>query len=241
MALHDVDKSVGERNNPMPNHVDRLNSGSIKAHKTVSTHYNAGADTNPGFIQMRNKQIIANDGTNPIGLYGYNAALKSWGFFLTKTGTDVTTNTNLSNFIFNSNQDIFKVAADPSGTLSLSFGSNSSGTSGTFTAYSTNTLQLEHNLGIVPTIAPQLLDTNTGFYMPVSNGSIIRGPALVTNSSGIVGLGLYSWNIWADTSNVYIRGMVSGGGGTSSSGYTIGSISLGNFSFKVYCLQETAN
>lgn len=117
MGLYDIDKNSEDRGTPMPNTNDKIIEGAIKSHKTLSTHYTTDADTNPGRLQMQNKQIIGNDGTTPITLYGYNQALNKWGFFVTKPGVDVTTNTDLSQFIFNSSQDILKVVAKGTTTI----------------------------------------------------------------------------------------------------------------------------
>lgn len=117
MSLLDVDRNSEDRGSPQPNHSDQLADGAVKSHKTISTHYGTDADTNPGRLQMGNKQIIGHDGTTPITLYGYNPALDAWGFFATQAGVDVTTNTDLSLFIFNSTQDTFKIVYKGTATL----------------------------------------------------------------------------------------------------------------------------
>lgn len=136
MAIHDVDKESQDRSSPTPNTSDVVIDGALKAHKTISSHYGTDADTSVGQLQMQNKQILANDGTTNVGLYGYNPALNAWGFFLTDPGTDVTTNTDLTKFIFNSNQDILKIIL--SGTTSIP------------STTSLNTISIPHGLGFQP-------------------------------------------------------------------------------------------
>jgi hypothetical protein len=132
MSLHDTDKSSLDRGAPTPNSSDVIIDGANKSHKTISSHYGTDADASSGRLQMQNKQVIANDGTTNVGLYGYNPALGKWGFFLTQTGTDVTTNTDLTKFIFNSNQNIFKILDTKLLTVpALSMLNNTSGSNGT--------------------------------------------------------------------------------------------------------------
>jgi len=166
MSLVDVDMGSLDRSSPQPNHSDRLNDGSIKAHKTISTHYATDADTNTGRLQMGNKQIITNNGTytnsitgqqsdgkfateyldsngNVVARFGEQAdgtinakffdtsavGVAQFGRFadgstalkVAKSGIEVSTATN-DQLIFNSSQDVFKIVA--AGTISVSKGTN---------------------------------------------------------------------------------------------------------------------
>jgi hypothetical protein len=92
-------------------------SGDRMAHGTTSLHPVTDANTVPGFLQTKNLRILANDGTTNRALFGYNQAMGLWGFFLTKLGIDVNTNTDTSKFIFNSSQDVFKILATGTGVI----------------------------------------------------------------------------------------------------------------------------
>jgi hypothetical protein len=216
MSLLDTDKSSVDRGTPHPNQHDVIAADSVKAHKTISTHYDAGADTNPGFLQMQNKQIIGNDGTTPTTLYGYNQALNKWGLFVTKAGVDVTTNTDLSKFIFNSGQDVFKIV----GTYPISVSVN------TASGYYASTT-LAHGLGFTPafvafTVVPATISGN--------NPNLNHGnPAMIYGLVGGVFRVLALAEVTADSTNLYFSAQLDGA--TSAGTYT--------FSTKVYALQET--
>lgn len=240
MSLHDVNKHQLDRSDPQPNHTDRLNDGSIKAHQTTSTTYKTDASATNVRVQQQNSRILAVDSNSiPVADFGLQGD-GTIGLKVAKAGVDVTTATN-AQLIFNSSQDIFKIANTVTGTLTLTFTTQSSGSSGTFTANSTSTLTLPHGLGIVPAISPQLFDSVNSIYVPVTNGSSVASPHIQVNGNGIVGLGFYTWRITADTTNVYISGIVAGGGGSSTTGYSIAGLTFGDYTFKVFCLQETAS
>lgn len=157
MALHDVDKESQDRASPTPNTSDVILDGAMKAHKTISSHYGTDADTTPGRLQMQNKQILGNDGTTNVTLYGFNPALQKWGFFVTQTGTEVTTNTDLTKFVFNSSQDIFKIVQTGVVTIADPGAGN------------TGSVTITHNLGFVP-IVLGYAQGGLNVQLPIFNG-----------------------------------------------------------------------
>jgi len=224
--LHDVSKNNLDRSDPQPNTHDLAFMTNVpiintprQAHKTISSHYDAGADAVAGFLQMQNKQLIASDGTTPIGLYGYNAALASWGFFLTQAGTDVTTNTDLSKFIFNSNQDAFKIVTTK--TVDFSLTSTGGGAAST-------TASITHGLGYVPfTLSSVSITADWN-----GNSGIFNTPYFIPATvSGYAGFQLASYvRVGKVTTSQIIYEIGQLAGGTTISG-----------TIKTYFLQETAN
>ena len=61
--------------------------------------------------QLRQTQNaeVANDGTTDRVVFGFQQGLQEWGLFSSQPGKDALTTTNLSDFIFNSNQNVFKI------------------------------------------------------------------------------------------------------------------------------------
>lgn len=190
-------------------------------------------------VEQGNNRIVVDQGSVEQLLFGVDdngvTVIK-----VAQPGIDVRNATD-AQLIFNSNQDIFKIAAAPIGTVNITFSTLTSAIAGGFQVYSTNLLTLPHNLGIVPALAPQLFNATTGFYTPVSSGSSIGQPVTQFNGFGVFAVATYTWDIWADTKNVYIKGVMAGGAGNTTTGYTIAGFNWGNFTFKVFCLQETAN
>lgn len=219
MSLHDVDKSSLDRGSPTPNHSDVLPDDSVKAHKTISTHYATDADTNTGRLQMQNKSILGNDGTVPRTLYGFNPALNSWGSFVTKAGVDVTTNTDLSQFIFNSNQGIFKIVG--SGTANTPTITATPGGAGQW-ANATGSTAIPHGLAYIPIVVSALLYAGTYITLPFT-------------SMGTNGTTSPNWTTVytsADATNIYISIINQ----TLTTAFT-----NAIFPVKYYLLQETAN
>lgn len=164
---------------------------------------------------------------------GGHVALK-----IAKAGYEVSTATN-DQLVFNSDQDILKVSAIVTGSISVSFSSHSSGASvyidGSDT---TTTLTMAHNLGFTPVLNPQILNNATATYEPVSSQAvcdILNGGGLYT---GPYSFGLSTWKIYADSTNVYVTANRSYA--VTAAGQSVAAQS-GSANFKVYCLQETAN
>lgn len=165
-----------------------------------------------------NKRILVNDGTNRV-LMG-NQATFGEGFYVTKTGIDVTTATTGDQFIFNSSQNIFKIVS--SGTVATS-GLTVSSTAGNWNSDSTSVV-VTHNLGFAPMVIGAFLGSAgiNHTILPYSAsayngiGEIISNIAIISNSTTIS---------FAFSISVY--------------GNTTGTLPANNI--KYYLLQETAN
>lgn len=209
MSLFDVDKTNADRGTPSPNSHDQIIDGAVKAHATHSINPVTNATTDTGYISNKNQQVLAFDGTANKALMGYNPGLDKWGMFVAQDGVDVTTNSDPANLIFNSSQDVFKIVA--SNSLTISHPSN--GTQ--------DNVAVAHGLSTIPAVVcfvsiPGFPGTQYG--MPY--GFFISS----TN--------YLNANFWIDSTNVTFS--ISTGSATGSS-YT------GNYVFKYYILQETAN
>jgi hypothetical protein len=72
MSLIDADKDGLDRSSPQPNHSDRLNDGSIKAHQTVSSTYKTDASAANVRMAMKNSMLLWYDDHNRVSsVYGY--------------------------------------------------------------------------------------------------------------------------------------------------------------------------
>lgn len=167
-----------------------------------------------------------------------------------KSGHDVTT-ASPENLVFNSAQNLPKIATTLSGSISLNFPSVNvpASTAQTFGGFSTNSLVMPHGLGTVPAILPYIYDSVSGKYAPIANMTMIQGytgwsltnPQLIFTSSAMVGYRSFHWRILVDATNVTIDGDYEGGGQGGPGGFTFSATTVPSVTFKVYCLQETAN
>lgn len=193
------------------------------AHQTTSSHYQPGG-VNPGArLQQVGKTIIANDGTTNIGIFGYNSALQKWGGFFTKNGVDVMTNTDLSQFIFNSDQNTFKIVE----TLIGNFETGS---------VTSNNTQVQTNLvAVIPheqTYIPSFLA-----YVQLSGASYCLMPYTTMDIFGstINNYAVRTYSVTANATNIFVTLQVTQ---VTTSNTTI---AYGGEPVKVYILQETAN
>jgi hypothetical protein len=166
---------------------------------------------------------------------------------ISQAGFDASTATN-SQLIFNSQQNTFKVATTLTGSLAVSFSSYAQGSGGpaTYTFASSNSLTLVHGLSTTPAIVPFLYDPTSGVYVPFNNNTLISGaswsqtnPLLIFNGlPSVAGVASYYWSISVNSTNVVIKGLMSGGQVQST---TMPAQNFPSCSFKIYCLQETSN
>jgi hypothetical protein len=245
MALYDTDKNSTDRSSPSPNTVDVVSNDAIKSHQTISTSYSGTGNTLLQRLQMANNELAGYDGSNnKILSITPNKFLYSDGSTnrvlmgvdsagsevvkISKAGFDPQTATN-DQLIFNSNQDIFKIVEIGYITVpSLNTGTITAGTinfvSSTFTYQYTT-----YNSANPPAVIIQQL-TSSGFYTPISSGSL----DLIRFGSTLSYAGMHNFQINNSSVAYYytINGFLSSG--TTSQGY-------GNTTFKVFVLQETAN
>lgn len=241
MSLHDVDKDSLDRGAPQTNSSDVLDDASVKAHKTISSHYKTDADTTTSRLQMTNKQIIGNTGTADVVKYGVQSdnkfALKfldpATGVGIARFGqfADGTTalkvakptfevdTTADANLIFNSNQNMFKIVA--TGTTTVT-------TPASLTNKQVVTSTIPHGLGYAPAFQA---------YVTVPNYGVAY---VAANQLTSVPFTFFSYNITpllyvyasSDASNLYLN---------VANLYDAALAGLGGvWTFRYYILAETA-
>lgn len=175
------------------------------------------------FVDSGNEQIIVaktdtSNVTTPQVLMG-NQVNKGEGFYVTKPGIDVTTAKNDSDFIFNSNQNVFKIVKE--GTLTVP-GITVSSTAGNYTSNGTD-VSSPHNLDFIPALLAYYGDGT--FYVPLQY-SVNFSP---TSSSAV----WYTITPFVDSVNVSVNFDVMVFGNTS--------FTLQDTPIKYYLMQQTAN
>lgn len=174
-----------------------------------------------------NNRIVAAPNNNPSVLMG-NQPTFGQGFYVGKPGVNVITNTDPSQFIFNSNQNTFKITQ--SGTYTFN-------TNAVTSATDSQGATIPHGLGYVPIIIAYT-GTASNFYFPL--------PYTLTTGSSL-GAGLDSYKaqlqlvIDVDTTNIYI-GQIRDLFYMSATGLANGkNYAAQSWPIKYYILQETAN
>lgn len=144
MSLTNIDKDTNDRVNPTVNSVDvQLNP---MAHSTASLNPRAVGTQFTGKVTTKDSKIIGNDGTNNVGLFGFDDA----GDMVVKVaqaGFDANSATD-AQLIFNSQQDVFKITKKI--PLTLNFTRSSS----TFASY---VASAAHGLTYTPNYTYDLL------------------------------------------------------------------------------------
>ncbi len=165
-----------------------------------------------GANQIVVAETVGNTTTNQV-LMGRQSTFGD-GFYVSKPGIAVDTATSAADFIFNSNQNVFKIII--TGTVSFNKAANSTGASA----------QIAHGLDFAPLIIAYFTDGT--FYYPV--GSV--GVAFTGLNSGKI---TRVSSLSTDTTYVYFGvstpDWAGNGNYQASEDYTI----------KYYLLQETAN
>lgn len=166
-----------------------------------------------------NKRILVNDGVDRV-LMGDQPTFGE-GFYVTKPGIDVTTSTSTDDFIFNSNQNVFKIAKE--GFLESPAMSLSDPGVGTYNNTAASTFAL-HNLNFIPAILVYLAQSGQP-YIPLPYTSVV--------ASGTAGR-WFTLSVSVDSTSVYFTTEVT----VLHQNFTI---TAGEFTAKYYLLQETAN
>jgi hypothetical protein len=118
-----VDKFATISNVPIQPESDRVNPNQVASGLTRGAQLITGGDGYPQVL-MGNQKSFGN------------------GFYVAKPGHDVVANTDANNFIFNSNQNIFKVVKSGTTTITVP----NPPVSGTFY----RSVEVTHNLGYIP-------------------------------------------------------------------------------------------
>lgn len=236
MAIFDIDKNSDDRSNPMPIRMDQIPAESVMAKQTLSTtHIDPTVTPTGQRIQMQNSQILALDSNNnAVALFGTDSTGNNV-VKVAKTGYDARTATG-NNLIFNSNQDVFKIANKiqySTGTIAATLSTN---------YYISQTYTIPHGLSYTPIVniytqaallSPSLTLIATSYVLlPVvinSLNSVVSYYNFPTLTSTYKPLNiLYG----VDATNVYLQ-IVSN---TDTSNFSMASIP-----FTIFCLQETVN
>lgn len=214
MSLHDIDKTHGRRLNPSPNSndkvADRLAAGTTQNH-------NAGEEALSDGLKMKERQIIAvQDGFNK-AIFGFYGDANKFGFKVAQDGFDVLTATD-DQLIFNSEQNMFKIAKVVTGTYSLT---GTDITNGYFM------FDIDHDLGYIPTVVGSFTNSLNGLSYPL--------PIVFTTNIDYFGLppSAVMSIVNVDTTKVSIHA-----GLMDIAGVTLFAAGV-LITVKIYCMQET--
>lgn len=163
MSLTDTDKHSLDRITPTPNTHDAA-EGARMAHGTQSISPRVSASTTPGFVKTTNGQILANDGSVNVGLFGFDSAGKMV-VKVAKAGVNVLTATD-DQLVFNSGQDMLKIVQKNTASLVVSAGGSTSKT-------------VAHGLSFLPAIICYILP-------PYGPPTYFPNPAISVNVATMV-------------------------------------------------------
>lgn len=173
-----------------------------------------------------NNQIIVADDMSPRVLMG-NQATFGEGFYVSQSGIDATTNTDPSQWIFNSNQDIFKIVQ--TGITSTPVVSATNFTTNTSEGDAINTIP--HGLSFTPVVISVIQDPSGVSYQPMPYSDPEAG-----GTGG--GIQVATYYTTADNTNIYIRARVVAFGGYYG---TNPNFTLNSRIVKYFLLQETVS
>lgn len=171
------------------------------------------------YVDSGNEQIVVEDNSVPTVLMGKQPNF-GLGFYVS-SGKDVTTITNGDDFIFNSNQDIFKIVTTGQATIpSIAF----TAAAGQYNVINSTTVTLAHGLGYIPA------------FIAFENGGgltySIVGKPQIWSGGGTTGFTETWISVATDATNVYLFATAFGFNDSRT---------VGSWSVKYYLLQETAN
>lgn len=176
-----------------------------------------------GNIQQNQQSIIVfDDQTNRV-LIGYQTVLEQWGLFVSKIGVDVTEAT-ADQLVFNSNQNIFKIALEGGSTITVP---------DPFTLGTTLTNTIPHGLSIVPGVQGYAnIPAGAGGY--IGQGQLTNLPTMLIGFSGTsFGEVVVYLQARVDATNLYLDVI-------NASNHNITGVG-GDYTFEYYLLQETAS
>lgn len=215
MTLTNIDKDTNDRVNPnVGSHDVQINP---MAHATSSISPRAQGTQSAGKVTTKDSKIVANDGTNNIGLFGFDDA-GNMVVKVAKPGFDANNATD-EELIFNSAQDVFKIVQTGNST-SPSVAVNTGGAN--YATFVGTTVVIPHGLSFIP--VPIGVFDNGGLYIPLPFTDIWQ------NSSS--GYTQFTIDVSADATNVYISAKAFAYNTTAS---------VSALPVKYYLLQQTAN
>lgn len=143
------------------------------------------------------------------------------GFYVTRTGVDAITNTDPAQFIFNSNQNVFKVVASSTASLTGSSSINNN---------QTQTQTIAHNLGFTPAV---LIYVNAVSVVGIQGGGGLTNLPVSYILPGIAtSYPIITLQNRIDSTNLYLDLVCHLGTANNFSAYT--------WTYRYYLLQETA-
>lgn len=168
---------------------------------------------------------VAKDGVNQV-LMG-NQSTFGEGLFVTKNGIDVTTNKNPANFVFNSNQNTFKIIkSDIQPITSVVLAGSATDTSQYFT--------IAHNLGFIPAFQVYVPGPSYGgTFTPNFPANIYVGLENTLQIADSTSLITYYYYVGVDSENLYLA--------RGAQNFDVVDRNTSVASFRYYILQETAS
>lgn len=167
-----------------------------------------------------NQQIIVEDTNEPRVMMGNHATFGE-GFYVSKDGTNVKTNTSPANLIFNSSQNAFKIVSTATVSQTLTNAAN-------IVTAGTQSLAIAHGLSFIPSFIVYMT-APVGF---IDGGILFQLPHLTYNATPDAGSVFTRFYGTADATNLYINYQH-----RSNTDY---SPATPTFSVRYYILQETA-
>lgn len=222
MTLLNIDNNPTGDINPVINSMDTVLNP--MAHATGGISPRAVGSPTTGKVTLKDSRIIANDGSNNIGLFGFDDA-GNMVVKVAKAGFDANS-ASTEDLIFNSQQDTFKIV----NKYPVSFTVTCNAYAGNNTLFS-----ITHNLGYLPLyIASVDITTNTVGNVTGNYPLPYFQPAFSNSGTGNAIWGFLGfvtpYNI--GTSTIQFE---AGVGSDNASGQTLAG------TVTVYVLQETAN
>lgn len=170
------------------------------------------------FSDGGNNQIIVAD-TVPRVLMG-NQKTFGEGFYVSKSGVNAATNTDAAQWIFNSNQDVFKIVQSGS-TVNTPADPLPTGV--------TSTTATPHGLGFLPGVFGFLNGTGSTF---LTANTYYQTPYSFPGTFGGIWQPGIGFSFSVDATNVYT---------TIKNNTSVGITGIGSVTFKYYLLQESSN
>ena len=218
MSLTDTDKDGDQRGNPALNQRDLVLQRF--ADSTTAIHPVTDATTTVGYLKSSNGQLLGNDGTNNIGLFGFDSS-GNMVVKVARPGFNADTATD-SQLIFNSSQNTFKIAM--SGTVAFT-PANGGGPLYTVSSGRKTGPVVTHNLGVIPGVLAYTQRPTTGF----NSGVLTSLPFLESNATTNVLI-----NAFYSVTTTTLSFFMDFGGGWSFNASP-------DFVIRYYILQETAS
>jgi hypothetical protein len=172
-----------------------------------------------------NNRIVVEDTTNPKVLMG-NQPTFGEGFYVAKAGVDAATNTDANNWIFNSNQNVFKIISTGTGSVTVGNGD---------TARDKTTI-IPHGLDHVPIVVGFIQNPSGDIQGSIGEVQCPYGIYGLTNTGSFPSVLLpllQYYYVGADATNIYLVVL--------SSDVSFYSQLKQTFTFKYYILQETSS